>query len=738
MQDEPTGRPPFPTGPAAPVHTVVVPIAGLAALGAAVVATWLALLVLDEARTALVLLLGGAAVAVVLAPAVRRLGTWMPRWAAIVLLAAVGITGTIGVLGLVAWDLDTQADALSEDIDEAVASLPPDSATARIAAEVDLAQRAERVLDGLAAQVVIGDDDPLAIAGRASQVVLVAVLAAFSLTQGAALVEQAVRTVQRASIREDIHRTLRAAAERGGAWLRRSLGVAGAHGLAAGGLAAALGLPGSIALGAWVAAASLLPVLGIPLAWAPVIAVGWARDVPLPLLVATALLLSIADRVAGVRWVRRPIHVGPILTLVGIGAGLYAMGLPGAVLGLLAVAALAAAFDPDTSDVAGVVEHLVDEVVPVGDDDGSLPELEPALVEASAAGPVLRLQLSRRTAAAAGALVLVVAVALRLLDAAQGFVIWLVVGGFVAIGLDRPVSAVARRTSLPRPAAVAVVLGSVVGAVVAVGWFAGPSVTDSADEIVADAPAAVRSLESLPLVGPLLESNDVSERLEEEIAALPDRLRESDVVERAVAAAGDGLLGALWITSLVIAILLDGPRLVGEVARRVRPRSRRAAIRFGRAAHLTVSNIAAATAFVAVLNGTVVMLIAVALGVPLPPVLGLWATWWNVIPQVGGFVGAAPLVLLAVGQGPWHGVIALVTFVSYQTLENHVIQPAIGGRAARLPPMLILLGVLIGGSLFGFVGAILAGPTLGVAKAAVDQLRGPPGPRIEDREPADA
>jgi predicted PurR-regulated permease PerM len=142
--------------------------------------------------------------------------------------------------------------------------------------------------------------------------------------------------------------------------------------------------------------------------------------------------------------------------------------------------------------------------------------------------------------------------------------------------------------------------------------------------------------------------------------------------------------------------------------------------------------VVAAAAFVAALNGSVVMLIAVSLGIPLAPILGLWAATWNFIPQIGGFVGGLPLIAFGFAQGPREGLIALVAFFSYQTFENHVIQPLVGSRAVHVPPLVLLIGALFGGALAGFVGALVAGPILGVAKVALNEIR-PDATRIEDR-----
>jgi predicted PurR-regulated permease PerM len=278
-------------------------------------------------------------------------------------------------------------------------------------------------------------------------------------------------------------------------------------------------------------------------------------------------------------------------------------------------------------------------------------------------------------------------------------------------------------------------LGLLIGIVSAVVVLAGPSITNSAATVAQDAPEAVRSMETLPLIGRLLERNGAPEKVEDFLASLPDRLRDSDAVERIASAAGDGLAGAFWTISFMLAMLWDGPRLVGAVRNRVAPARRQRAIHFGRAAYTALSNVVAAAAFVAALNGTVVMLLAIALGIPLAPVLGLWAAAWNFIPQIGGFVGALPLVALGFGQGPWAGIIALVVFVTYQSFENHVIQPLIGSRVVHVPPLVLLIGALFAGTLAGFVGALMAGPILGVGKVALNEIRRDDGDRIEDRIP---
>jgi predicted PurR-regulated permease PerM len=436
---------------------------------------------------------------------------------------------------------------------------------------------------------------------------------------------------------------------------------------------------------------------------------------------------------ARARWVHRALRVGPLLALIGIGLGLSSIGVSGAILGLFVVALMCAILSYRGylgAAITDLVEDPPDRSIPDAQD--LAPRSVPLLAEPRERETYVRLRLSGRTAATAAVGIALAVALLDMASAARSLIVWFTVGGFIAIGLDRPVSAMYRSWKLPRVAGTTIVLGLMIGIVSAVVVLGGPSITNSATTVTRQAPEAVRSMESLPLVGRLLARNGAPEKVERFLSSLPDRLRQSGAVVRITRAAGDGVAGAFWTIAFMLAILWDGPRLVRAVRDRVPVAKRRRVSRFGLAAYTALSNVVAAAAFVAALNGSVVMLLAIALGIPLAPILGLWAATWNFIPQIGGFVGGLPLIAFGFAQGPRQGMIALLAFVTYQTFENHVIQPVIGSRAVHVPPLVLLIGALFGGALAGFVGALVAGPILGVAKVALNEIRADDR-RIEDR-----
>jgi predicted PurR-regulated permease PerM len=96
------------------------------------------------------------------------------------------------------------------------------------------------------------------------------------------------------------------------------------------------------------------------------------------------------------------------------------------------------------------------------------------------------------------------------------------------------------------------------------------------------------------------------------------------------------------------------------------------------------------------------------------------------VPQIGGAVGGIPFVLLAFTQGATTGVVCAALFILYLQIENHVMQPVLVGQAVKLSPPATMTAALIGVSAAGLVGALLAVPLVGSAKAIYLEVRPPP------------
>jgi predicted PurR-regulated permease PerM len=179
-------------------------------------------------------------------------------------------------------------------------------------------------------------------------------------------------------------------------------------------------------------------------------------------------------------------------------------------------------------------------------------------------------------------------------------------------------------------------------------------------------------------------------------------------------------------------VLIDGEIVVRRFRVLVPARERGRADRLGRIIYATFGSYFAGSLFVAAVAGLVTLSTGLLLGVPLAPVAGLWTMLTNLIPQIGGFLGGGFFVLLAITQGPIQAVVAFLVIVAYQNLENHVIQPAIVGRAVNLSPPATMLAALVGGAAAGVPGALVATPLFAASKAVYLDSRGQmPEPETE-------
>ena len=110
------------------------------------------------------------------------------------------------------------------------------------------------------------------------------------------------------------------------------------------------------------------------------------------------------------------------------------------------------------------------------------------------------------------------------------------------------------------------------------------------------------------------------------------------------------------------------------------------------------------------------------LGVPFKEVLALWVAFADLIPLVGATLGAIPTIAVAFLHSVPAGIGVVIFYIVYQQFENHVLQPVIMSRTVQINQLFVLVSVLVGVELGGFVGAILAIPLAGVVAVIVRDL----------------
>ncbi|MDZ4227614.1 MAG: AI-2E family transporter [Candidatus Levybacteria bacterium] len=98
------------------------------------------------------------------------------------------------------------------------------------------------------------------------------------------------------------------------------------------------------------------------------------------------------------------------------------------------------------------------------------------------------------------------------------------------------------------------------------------------------------------------------------------------------------------------------------------------------------------------------------LGLPFALPLALLAGILEIIPTIGPIVSAIPAIIVALTISPGLAIFVAVFYILLQMLENNLLVPKIMQKAVGLNPIIIIIGVLIGGKFLGVLGALLAVP----------------------------
>lgn len=109
-------------------------------------------------------------------------------------------------------------------------------------------------------------------------------------------------------------------------------------------------------------------------------------------------------------------------------------------------------------------------------------------------------------------------------------------------------------------------------------------------------------------------------------------------------------------------------------------------------------------------------------------VIGIAAGFSSFIPVIGNLVAFFIVLAIALVQfdSLWPILAVCAAFGLTQLLETAVLEPYLMGSAISVPPLPMILALLIGGSLFGVIGAIIAVPAIAAASVVAEVLQSPP------------
>lgn len=359
-------------------------------------------------------------------------------------------------------------------------------------------------------------------------------------------------------------------------------------------------------------------------------------------------------------------------------------------------------------------------------------------------------------------------VGIAALLAVLGLVAWtirvvfppLVLAGAIVFLLN-PVVTRLQRHGVPRALGAAFAYVALLGTFVGAGALLVPLATDQGQELADEWPAIEKRVErwvddrAAESQGTFWEFD--RDELEDAVSQDDLTFREQLTRARRIGLRVFHVLLIIFLAPIIAFYLLVDLPHVRRTAESLVPDAARAEVlHLARRLNRAIGGFFRGQLFVATIVGVMCSVGLLAIGLRFWFLVGMIAGVFNIIPLIGPWVGGVPGVVIALTTGsPLQAAGVVAVMVTAQQIDNHFITPQVMHRTVQLHPAAVILALLVGGTLGGFFGLLLAVPVAAVLKillghvwrvhvlgqpleveAAVEEASDGPGP-VEDVLSAD-
>jgi predicted PurR-regulated permease PerM len=317
-----------------------------------------------------------------------------------------------------------------------------------------------------------------------------------------------------------------------------------------------------------------------------------------------------------------------------------------------------------------------------------------------------------------------------------GYVAWvvrvvfppLIFAGAIVFLLNPIVTRLQRR-GIPRAAGAGIAYLGVIGVLVGAGFLLAPLAADQADELRDEWPEIRekserwiddRAEQSEHWVIELPTVEEIEDEFGSTNQTLGDQLRQVREIGLAVFHV---LLIVILAPIIALYLLVDVPHL-RRVAESLIPEPARAEVmHLARRLNRAIGGFFRGQLLVALIVGVMCSVGLAVIDLRFWFLVGMIAGIFNIIPLIGPWIGGIPGVVIALTTGsPVKALGVVAIMAGAQQIDNHFITPQVMQRAVRLHPAAVILALVAGGSLGGFLGLLLAVPTAAVIKIVVGHM----------------
>ncbi len=338
-----------------------------------------------------------------------------------------------------------------------------------------------------------------------------------------------------------------------------------------------------------------------------------------------------------------------------------------------------------------------------------------------------------RWAVAASLAVVVVYVAYHVVYAVRDVLVEILIAAFVAISLDPPVRWLIRH-GIKRSRAVAIVLILVLGVTAGLLMLFIPPLIQQGGKLTTSFPDYLNHLRSSsPGLRGLENRFHLQGTIDDLTRTLPARLGHQAVgfTQKFLGA----VVSALLVLVLTVYFMADLPRLRRGLVRLFSRRYRRPV---NDAVNVVIDKVGSymiGNLIISGIAGVSSLAALEALRIPFALPLAVFVAVTDLIPLIGAAIGAIVAVIVALATTDlWpHAIVLGLFFLLYQQLENYLIAPRVLRNTVAIPALAVLLAALLGGTVLGLVGALIAIPLAAAVKVIMTPVL-----RARDAEQAGA
>jgi predicted PurR-regulated permease PerM len=314
---------------------------------------------------------------------------------------------------------------------------------------------------------------------------------------------------------------------------------------------------------------------------------------------------------------------------------------------------------------------------------------------------------------------------LQALASASAVFILIIISLFLAAGLN-PAVLFFQNRGLKRGASVGAVMGLVLLFVAAFIAIAAPPLIDQGNQLVNNAPQLVKDLNNNAFINDLNNRYGVIDSLQTRVDSVIKDGQFAITAFGGVIGVGkavvSGLVSTFTILVLTLYFLAALPQVV-QISLRFVPATRR-----DRVSKLTNAIIARVGSFVggqgiiAILAALFILIMGLIIGMPYTAPLAMVVLVCGFIPLVGHFIGMSIVTLVSLTKSPTTALVALGSYIIYVQIENYVITPKIMRKSLAIPGLVTIIAALLGTSLLGLIGGLLAVPIAAAVLLIIDEV----------------